>query len=301
MYSTIADNTEKFVYTDSMFWCGPDLVKSMVEFAEQTKDELYQTETCIYGDFLACMGTCKSEEKLFWKKTSMAAPMKTKMANHFQSTPLSILVLEKSKFYHIGTMSEYLEHLCQSSELFQILGMKPVVHCRSSGNLICRGIITNSVVDSAVEIGQNSVIDNCIFVTPLVVEPNTILSNCVINDPDIKAIPSGWLFHSSAIKKNEENLYVTIAFRLDEDLKTCVEHSWKHLAEANSSLWTGHLFEARTTMSDSFSTTWRSVTRGAQVGRNNDGIVRYSMVDIVKLKRVEGFLQHRNNISRLIS
>ena len=295
------DNQETVVYTDSMFWCGPDLVKSMLEFAEQNKDELYKTETCIYGDFMACMGSRKREEKLYWKKISAAAPIKTKIANHFQCSPLSVLVLEKSKFYHIGTMPEYLENLCQSSELFSILGMKTILHCHSGKNLNCRGIILDSVVDAAVEVGEGSVVDHCIFHTPLIVESNTILSNCVINGADIDIIPSGWLFHSSAILKDGQNLYVTIAFRLDENLKTCTEHSWKHLAEENSSLWTAHLFKASATMRDSFSSTWRSVTRNNQVDRKEDDIVRYSMMDIVKLKRIEGFLQHRANIYQLCS
>lgn len=292
-----SDGEEPVVYTDSMFWCGPNLVKSMVQFAEENKDELYKTETCIYGDFLASMGTCKPEEKLFWKKTSADASINMKMATHFQNSPLSILILEKSKFFHLGTMPEYLENLCQSSELYRVLGMKPVVHCRTGASLTCRGIITDSVIQSAVEISQGSTVDNCIFHTPLVVEPCVILSNCVINDPDIKIIPSGWLFHSSAIKKDGKYSYVTIAFRIDENLKTCVEHSWKHLAEGGSSLWTARLFEARTSMSDSFSTTWRSVTRSIQCQHKDDDIVRFSMIDIVKLKHVEGFLQHRNSIN----
>ena len=250
---------------------------------------------------MACMGSRKREEKLYWKKISAAAPIKTKIANHFQCSPLSVLVLEKSKFYHIGTMPEYLENLCQSSELFSILGMKTILHCHSGKNLNCRGIILDSVVDAAVEVGEGSVVDHCIFHTPLIVESNTILSNCVINGADIDIIPSGWLFHSSAILKDGQNLYVTIAFRLDENLKTCTEHSWKHLAEENSSLWTAHLFKASATMRDSFSSTWRSVTRNNQVDRKEDDIVRYSMMDIVKLKRIEGFLQHRANIYQLCS
>jgi len=296
---TVDEVTKPVVYTDSMFWCGPDLVKKMVQFAEEHKDDLYRTETCIYGDFLVCMGTRQTEEKLFWGKLPPSGSIKRKIADSFHSSPLSVLVLEKSKFYHLGTMSEYLENLCPSSELFSTLGMKSVVRCRTRNKLICHGVITNSVMESVLEVGEGSTVDTCLFHTPLVIEPNTIVSNCVINDPEITVIPSGWLFHSSAIRQNGVDLYVTIAFRLDENLKTCVEHSWRHLAEANCSLWTARLFEARATMSESFSVTWKSVTRQKQE-TNVDSAPRFSMVDIVRLKHIDGFLQHRSNINAAI-
>lgn len=93
------------MYTDSMFWCGPELVKKMVTFAEENGD-LYRTETCIYGDFLACMGSRPAEEKLYLKSTSDSSTIKGKIASHFGETPLNIMVLEQSHFYHLGTMPE---------------------------------------------------------------------------------------------------------------------------------------------------------------------------------------------------
>lgn len=88
-----------------MFWCGPALVKQMIAFAKSCQG-LYETETCIYGDFLACMGTRPAEEKLYWQEISVASQLKRNIASHFQATHLEILVLEQSCFYHLGTMSE---------------------------------------------------------------------------------------------------------------------------------------------------------------------------------------------------
>ncbi len=101
---------EERVYTDSMFWCGPDLVKKMMAFATECKD-LYSVETCIYGDFLACMGARPVEQKLYLRTMSTASPLKQKIANYFGETPLSILVLERSHFYHLGTMPE-CKYIC---------------------------------------------------------------------------------------------------------------------------------------------------------------------------------------------
>lgn len=86
-----------------MFCCGPDLVRKMVAFAHDCAD-LYTTETCIYGDFLACMGT--AEEKLYFQEISSSSVVKQSIANTFSRTPLDILVLEQSRFHHLGTMPE---------------------------------------------------------------------------------------------------------------------------------------------------------------------------------------------------
>ena len=93
-----------------MFWCGTGLVRKMVAFAEECED-LYCNETCIYGDFLACMGSCPTEEKIYWKNISTASTIKQKIASHFGETSLNILVLERSHFYHLGTMPECKNYL----------------------------------------------------------------------------------------------------------------------------------------------------------------------------------------------
>lgn len=93
------------MYTDGMFWCGPALVKQMVAFAEEC-DELYREESCIYGDFLACMGTLPVEEKMYCRETSIASTLKRNISSRFQSTRLEVVVLERSHFYHLGTMPE---------------------------------------------------------------------------------------------------------------------------------------------------------------------------------------------------
>lgn len=88
-----------------MFWCKPKLVRKMVRFALECGD-LYSTETCIYGDFLACMGTRPNEEKRYMHNLANVAPIKRKIADYFGRTPLNVLVLESSHFYHLGTMPE---------------------------------------------------------------------------------------------------------------------------------------------------------------------------------------------------
>ena len=96
---------EEQVYTDSMFCCSPNVVRTMVAFAQECPG-LYGEETCIYGDFLASMGTLPADEKLYWREISVTSAVKRRIAEYFQDTRLDILVLEKSRFYHLGTMPE---------------------------------------------------------------------------------------------------------------------------------------------------------------------------------------------------
>lgn len=86
-----------------MFWCRPKLVQKMVTFALESAD-LYNTETCIYGNFLASMGTRSTKDKLYWN--TITPGIKYKIATHFADTPISTIVLERSRFYHLGTMPE---------------------------------------------------------------------------------------------------------------------------------------------------------------------------------------------------
>ena len=93
-----------------MFWCGPNLVKKMLAFAEECED-LYSVETCIYGDFLACMGSRPSERKLYFETISAVSPIKKKIGYYFGETPFNVLVLDSSSFFHLGTMPE-CEYIC---------------------------------------------------------------------------------------------------------------------------------------------------------------------------------------------
>ena len=103
-----------------MFWCGPGTVRKMVTFAEECED-LYRCETCIYGDFLACMGSRPTKEKLYWKNIS--STIKREIASHFGETSLDILILEQSHFYHLGTMPEckYYLPMCMCSKYINFL------------------------------------------------------------------------------------------------------------------------------------------------------------------------------------
>lgn len=283
-----------------MFWCGPDLVKKMVKFSKECRD-IYLTETCIFGDFLACMGSRPAKDKFYLQKISCNSKIKQDIAANFQDTPLNIVVLEKSKFFHLGTMEEYLDNLEPGSELFNSLGMKPLVNCNGTQTSLIEGVVTNSIFESQVRLYCKTVVDYCIVSTPLVIGAGSILSNCLINCSEIDIIPANWLFHTASVLKNDSMLYVTISFHIQDNLKGSVDKSfsWNHCANYGlCSLWNAPLFEARATMDQSFYATWlRVVKRDAIQQVHSESSHFFSMADVVHMKYVDGFLAFRRTIN----
>lgn len=252
--------------------------------------------------------------------------VKRNIASHFGETPLNILVLERSHFYHLGTMPECklsllihtqpkskcdlfldLENLNPTSKLFQTLAMKPLAQsfCLKPSGI--QGIVTTSYLETHVETMKDSVMDSCIVNVPVVCEGHTIVSHCLIDDPMIKIIPSRWMFHTAAVKHENSVLYVTIAFRIDDDLKGTVEQSsgWKGtpLESPTSTLWQARLFAGHGTMSQSFTATWRMVSNRSENEEltKTNTLQRFSMEDIVQQKCIPAMMQHRANVLQKIS
>jgi len=208
------------------------------------------------------------------------------------------------EIYDVRFLHSYIdvENLQPSASLFKTLGMKSFVGCQGLQYLTSlNGIAINSIVKAQVELKDESIMDHCIIDVPLTCERRTILSQCHIDDPEIVIIPTGWLFHTATLMEDEELLYVTIAFLLDDNLKGSVGHSqsWKNTPSAEScSLWAAKLFEAKDTMAKSFTTTWKSVMTGCSVSNNLSSIRRYSMEDVIKLKHLPTMLDYIKSLTK---
>lgn len=165
------------------------------------------------------------------------------------------------------------------------------------------GVVTASLLRAEVKQMGNSVLDSCVINVPLVCQTSTILSNCLIEDPVVNTIPAGWMFHTAAVKQDRSVLYVTIAFHVDDDLKGSVGRScgWKLAKCSASSLWQARLFEAHETMSQSFTSTWKSVVslQSKTILEDLSSTIdnqRFSMEDIVQLKYIPAMLEFRRSI-----
>lgn len=208
--------------------------------------------------------------------------------------------------------------------MFHIFDLKPMVRCctknpsKNSPPGFMQGVVTNSLLASdSVQMKEGSVMDNCIVRSHLICEENTIISHCHVDgdeDSIIINIPSGWLFHTAALMAANAVRYVTVAFRVEDELKNPLKRSctWKDCFGAlhefyndDDSLWSAKLFEAKETMGQSFITTWKSVMSGLKTQLSCDKAARheslrlYSMEDILNMKHMPTMLEHKEQILAL--
>lgn len=185
--------------------------------------------------------------------------------------------------------------------------MTPRVQSLFSGTSDIKGVVTTSLLQVPVKMMEDSIMDSCIINVPIICERSTIVSSCCIDDPEVQSIPAGWMFHTAALKEDANScvLYVTVAFCIKDDLKESIEKSrgWKetHLESPLCSLWLARLFEAKETMGQSFTATWRLVTNlQTNTVTDKTDTQRFSMEDILKLKYIPAMMEHKRIISEKI-
>lgn len=180
--------------------------------------------------------------------------------------------------------------------------MKPCVGSVIHSSAKLQGVTVNCLLEAPVETMPGSIIESCIIRVPIFCGPRTILSNCLVENEEIKTIPSEWLFHTAAIKEENQLLFVTIAFTLTDDLKGAVEESigWSHETDLPSEtpLWKAKLFEAHKSMGQSFLATWKKIALNMKVDKRQSSKKFYSMADVVQLKFLPAILEHRKSIEK---
>ena len=109
-------NGEEHVYTDSMFFVDWKTAKSLYDFSDEIKP--IDCEIDAYGDFLQALGSDASVEYTqnvanVTKTTSSLVKKRRKIFDFLKGTQLNVILLNESKFYHIGTTVEYIHHFCK--------------------------------------------------------------------------------------------------------------------------------------------------------------------------------------------
>ncbi|CAG8574594.1 3514_t:CDS:2 [Paraglomus brasilianum] len=107
-------NGEEFVYTDSVYFFDHNCSKVLLEILSQIQPLTYELEA--WSDFLP-FGACTQ----FPPSTDYSDPLSRARSTILKTLQtsnisLSVLVLNSSKFYHIGTMQEYIECCCIDEE-----------------------------------------------------------------------------------------------------------------------------------------------------------------------------------------
>ncbi|NWX21716.1 FPGT guanylyltransferase, partial [Aegotheles bennettii] len=215
------------VYTDSIFYMDHSIAKQLLTFYKEMGTLCCEIDA--YGDFLQALGPGASQDYTkntsdMSKEESRLAEVRQKLCCLLRGTELNVIVLNNSKFYHIGTTQEYLFHFTSDSKLKFELDLLPVAFSIFPGKAEALGQSANviqSILEPGCVIGPGSVIEYSRVGPEVSVGKNSIISGSYIN---LKAdIPPNCFLSSVSIKMNDQVEYVTMVFSVEDDLKKSVK------------------------------------------------------------------------------
>jgi fucose-1-phosphate guanylyltransferase len=108
---------EEYVYTDGEFYMDWATTSKLVKLYKKLSP--LGCEIDAFGDFLQALG--ENGDKEYCKNVANVVEVVPKLVetrekfyHELKGTQFNVLLLNKSKFYHIGTMTEYLEVFCDT-------------------------------------------------------------------------------------------------------------------------------------------------------------------------------------------
>ncbi|KAM7410093.1 hypothetical protein PAMA_001511 [Pampus argenteus] len=214
----------EFVYTDSTYYVDFDTAQSLLNLLKDVGP--LQCEIDAYGDFLQALGPQATIEYTHntanvTKEESSLVEIRQKIFHLLRGTPLNVILLNNSKFYHIGTTSEYLFHLTEDEALRSELGLLSSafsVHSNENTEGCC---VMCSILEHSSSVGAGSVVEYSRLGAGASVGRGSIVSSCWVS-PGL-SVPDGVFMHSLCVSHQGRTRFVTAAFGINDNLKHSVE------------------------------------------------------------------------------
>lgn len=214
----------EFVYTDSTYYVDFDTAQSLLDLLKEVGP--LECEIDAYGDFLQALGPRATIEYTrntanVTKEERSLVEIRQKIFHLLRGTPLNVILLNDSKFYHIGTTSEYLFHLTEDTVLRSELGLLSSafsVHSNENTEGCC---VMCSILDSSCSVGAGSVVEYSRLGAGTSVGSSSIVSSCWVS-PGL-SVPDGVFMHSLCVRHQNRTRFVTAAFGINDNLKRSVE------------------------------------------------------------------------------
>lgn len=182
-----------------------------------------------YGDFLQALGPGATQDYTkntsnITKEESQLVEVRQKLYSILKGTPLNVIVLNNSKFYHIGTTQEYLFHFTSDSKLkfeLDLLSKAFSIFSDKADTLDRSASIIQSILEPGCLIGPGSVIEYSRIGPEVLVGKNCIISGSYIN---LRVdIPSNCFLCSLSVKIDDQVKYASMVFSVEDDLKKGVK------------------------------------------------------------------------------
>nr|XP_019936510.1 PREDICTED: fucose-1-phosphate guanylyltransferase [Paralichthys olivaceus] len=317
--------SDEFVYTDSTYYVDFETTKTLRNLLRDL--EPLQCEIDAYGDFLQALGPKATIEYTsntanVTKEEKGLVEIRQKIFHLLHGTPLNVILLNNSKFYHIGTTSEYLFHLTEDVALRRELGLLSSafsMHVSESSDCC----VMYSVLDPSCSVGAGSVVEYSRLGAGASVGKGSILSSCWVS-PGL-SVPDLVFMHSLCVNHRDRTGFVTVAFGITDNLKHSVEGpafldklklfgfnlaeclcSWGLESEvlrfsgdsSSCSLWNACLFPVCSDQQSSFSSSLemlRAVLSGSTITLPKDAEL-LSMHECLRSKNLEEMLEFRTGL-----
>ncbi|KAI5938212.1 fucose-1-phosphate guanylyltransferase isoform X1 [Manis javanica] len=317
----------EYVYTDSLFYMDHKSAKKLLAFYE--KIGTLNCEIDAYGDFLQALGPGATVEYTrntsnVTKEESELVDMRQRIFHLLKGTSLNVVVLNNSRFYHIGTTEEYLFHFTSDSSLKSELGLQSIAFSIFPAIPECpsnRSCIIQSILDSRCSVAPGSVVEYARLGPDVSIGENCIISGSFI----ITAVLPAYCFVCSLSLKMSGHLkYSTMAFGVKDNLKKTVKtlsdikllqffgvcflsclDMWnlnvtEELFSGNKtglSLWNARIFPLCSSLSDSVTTSLKMLN--AVQNKSTFSLNSYKLLSIEEMlvyKDVEDMITYREQL-----
>lgn len=318
----VSDN--EFVYTDSTYYVDFDTARSLLNLLHELGP--LNCEIDAYGDFLQALGPKATMEYTnntanVTKEERSLVKVRQKIFHLLKGTPLNVVLLNSSKFYHMGTTSEYLFHLTEDEELRSELGLLPSTFSPSVNENPSGCCVMCSILDPSCSLGAGSVVEYSRLEAGVTVGGGSIISGCWISPG--QSVPAGAFMHSLCVNHREQTRFVTVFFGIEDNVKhsvdaptsteelkffglslsKCLSH-WGMEEESlkfstdSCSLWSACLFPVCSDQRSSFSlslTMLRAILGGSTSPLPKD-VLLMSMQDCLQQKDLKEMLKLRKGL-----
>ncbi|XP_066499787.1 serine/threonine-protein kinase TNNI3K isoform X1 [Hoplias malabaricus] len=212
----------EFVYTDSTYYVDYATVLRLIDLFRDVRP--LRCEIDAYGDFLQGLGPGATEDYTsdtanVTKTESSLLEIRRRIFHCLKETPLNVILLNESKFYHLGTTEEFLFHFTTDPCLRAELGILPAAFslCELETAGEATACVMHSVLHSTASVSAGSVVEYSRLEAKATIGPRSIVSGCWIGAG--LSVPGQTFIHSLSTSLSSKTAFVTIAFSITDNLK----------------------------------------------------------------------------------
>mmetsp|Transcript_20935 Transcript_20935/g.69896 ORF Transcript_20935/g.69896 Transcript_20935/m.69896 type:complete len:578 (-) Transcript_20935:37-1770(-) len=218
-------NKELEAYTDSTFFFDMPTAKRLLTWWDEHERHV-GCEVDAYGDLLQALGP-EADEEYIGKGSDLLSETRRSLFQALNGMELNVCKVEKSRFWHIGTIPEMLDHFCGSTSFLVEASGGSVRQEGFAVEIGAHGLgyysksltsckICSRVHESA-ELGPRSVVEFCTVGKDVKIGRDCLLSCVALTDGVV--IPDGIFLQTVVITLDGRTRYVTQVMRTSDDVK----------------------------------------------------------------------------------